>query len=456
MVLTNRQAADKAKVRSIRLAVLLALPAVFLLSACAQRDDAEPGIVAGAQGIELFDGSYENALAKASAEDKLVMVDVYTTWCAPCKMMDLNVFTDPGVGSYFNDNFVVIKRDQEAEVFDGPELAGPNSVEVLPTYLILNGNGEHVDKGFGYFEPDAFVRFGRKMRGETDRLFAEMSARYESGERDLDFVRAYLVLASNNVPATQRSKEGWLFSFKQGKNYEAYKARRNLSDTINREDFALIWTYESGPKRDPKTVKFVTDNYARFVEFVPETSVAVYLLEDIKSTVAEKARAGDSSYVDDIARLDGDLAAAYSVQLETVHNDYLYKEYFEKLGQLHYEPTQQDWEALYASTEEMLAQKGQAVTAQDYTAAMQQFERAPDPEWRRKSMHYAKKALELEPAPMVAMTYMYHLQQAGDGEAAVQLGHKILAGRELDDGVDERAWDLFELTLFQLETELIQ
>lgn len=44
-----------------------------------------------AQGIEFFHGTYEEVLQKARAEGKQIFVDVYTSWCGPCKMMAKNV-----------------------------------------------------------------------------------------------------------------------------------------------------------------------------------------------------------------------------------------------------------------------------------------------------------------------------------------------------------------------------
>ena len=40
-----------------------------------------------AQGITFEQGSFEEALTKAGTENKLLFVDVYTSWCGPCKML---------------------------------------------------------------------------------------------------------------------------------------------------------------------------------------------------------------------------------------------------------------------------------------------------------------------------------------------------------------------------------
>ena len=79
------------------------------------------GTVAMAGGIRFEQLDVNAAVAKAKKENKLVFIDVYTTWCGPCKWLSKNVFTDDAVGTYYNEHFVCIKVD--AEKGQGPELA---------------------------------------------------------------------------------------------------------------------------------------------------------------------------------------------------------------------------------------------------------------------------------------------------------------------------------------------
>lgn len=53
----------------------------------------------------------ESQMAK---EPRKVLVDVYTTWCGPCRMMDQNTFQDPKVVEYINKNYYAIKFDAES------------------------------------------------------------------------------------------------------------------------------------------------------------------------------------------------------------------------------------------------------------------------------------------------------------------------------------------------------
>ena len=45
------------------------------------------------QGIDFFHGTWEEALEKATAEEKPIFVDAYAVWCGPCKRMAREVFT---------------------------------------------------------------------------------------------------------------------------------------------------------------------------------------------------------------------------------------------------------------------------------------------------------------------------------------------------------------------------
>ena len=99
-------------------------------------------------GIQFSKGAkFETVLALAKSEGKLVFVDFYADWCAPCKMMDQEVFTDKSIGDYFNNKFVNIKVDSEKG--NGPDLAAIFEVTALPTLLFLDEIGRVVKRREG-------------------------------------------------------------------------------------------------------------------------------------------------------------------------------------------------------------------------------------------------------------------------------------------------------------------
>ena len=68
-----------------------------------------------APGIVFEQGTIQEVFAKAKAQNKPIFIDVYTTWCGPCKWMSKEVFTKESVGQAYNPLFVSYKMDAEAD-----------------------------------------------------------------------------------------------------------------------------------------------------------------------------------------------------------------------------------------------------------------------------------------------------------------------------------------------------
>ena len=90
-------------------------------------------------GIHFEQLTFDEALVKAKAENKLVFMDCYTSWCGPCKMMEKEIFPQKKVGEFFNPKFISIKIDMEKG--EGPELRKRFDVKAYPTFLIIRPDG---------------------------------------------------------------------------------------------------------------------------------------------------------------------------------------------------------------------------------------------------------------------------------------------------------------------------
>ena len=65
------------------------------------------------KGIQFFKGTWNELLAEAKKQNKPIFMDVYTTWCRPCKVLDKDVFPNEKVGGFYNKNFINYKIDAE-------------------------------------------------------------------------------------------------------------------------------------------------------------------------------------------------------------------------------------------------------------------------------------------------------------------------------------------------------
>lgn len=108
-------------------------------------------------GMKFSSGTLNELRAEATSAKKLIFVDVYTTWCGPCKVMAADIFPQPVVGNYMNATFVNAKFD--AEKGEGIEIAAKYEVKAYPTMLILDAQGKEVGRIVGSSPtPEAFVK----------------------------------------------------------------------------------------------------------------------------------------------------------------------------------------------------------------------------------------------------------------------------------------------------------
>lgn len=147
-----------------------------------------------AQGIQFEKGTWANVLVKAKAANRLVYLDVYTTWCGPCKMLEANIFPQKAAGDFYNAHFINYRLD--AEKGEGIAIAKQYNVTGYPTHLYIEpASGRLVFRGSGY-SPDvkAFVHEGEVAGQEwKDPMTLEKyEQQFAAQKGDKAFLKAYL------------------------------------------------------------------------------------------------------------------------------------------------------------------------------------------------------------------------------------------------------------------------
>lgn len=96
--------------------------------------------------------TFEEAEEALKKEPRKLLVDVYTLWCGPCKMMEAQTFKNPVIAKYINENFYPVKFNAEGadpvtfkgKTFENPDYQegrrGRNSTHQL-AYAIAGVNG---------------------------------------------------------------------------------------------------------------------------------------------------------------------------------------------------------------------------------------------------------------------------------------------------------------------------
>jgi len=107
--------------------------------------------------------SFAAASKQAAQTGKIVLVDFYTTWCGPCKLLDKTTWTDTAVIQLLEQKTVALRIDAEKEA----ALAQRYKIQAYPSVLLIKPDGTEIDRLVGYKEPQAFIEdFNAALSGK--------------------------------------------------------------------------------------------------------------------------------------------------------------------------------------------------------------------------------------------------------------------------------------------------
>jgi tetratricopeptide (TPR) repeat protein len=110
---------------------------IFFLLSCSKNDSVN------FQKITL-----EKAFKKAQQENKLVLMDFFSTTCGPCIKLSKTVFHEPAMSGFINRHFISLKIT--SELSDYNDIKKKYNVWGLPTVIFLDGSGIEIDRNCGY------------------------------------------------------------------------------------------------------------------------------------------------------------------------------------------------------------------------------------------------------------------------------------------------------------------
>ena len=145
-----------------------------------------------AVGIRFFTGSWSQPLAEAKKQNKPVFVDVFTTWCGPCKLMAKQAFPDKAVGTLFNASFISYQVD--AEKGEGLDVAKKYAVTAYPTSLFVSADGNLIQRTVGYGGIKELIDEASKAvdAAKDTKPMSVWDKEFADGKRDVTFLNKYL------------------------------------------------------------------------------------------------------------------------------------------------------------------------------------------------------------------------------------------------------------------------
>ena len=118
--------------------------------------------------------TFDEALAAQAKNPKKIIVDAYTTWCGPCKLLDKNTFGNKKVADFINKYYYAVKFNAEGteevnyldNVYTNPrhdpnrrgrnsqhEFAQAMKIRAYPSIVFFDEKGNYIQPVVGYKTP---------------------------------------------------------------------------------------------------------------------------------------------------------------------------------------------------------------------------------------------------------------------------------------------------------------
>lgn len=108
-----------------------------------------------AGNVIIENKSFDELKQMSKAANKNLYVDVYTTWCGPCKKMENETFSQPEVQKAFAKDYIAAKIDLETP--NGTMLGALFEIQSIPTSLFFNIEGELLGIYKGAYPKEEFI-----------------------------------------------------------------------------------------------------------------------------------------------------------------------------------------------------------------------------------------------------------------------------------------------------------
>ncbi len=399
------------------------------------------------QGIQFETGTWAEVLEKARQTNKPVFVDVYTTWCGPCKKMSKEIFILPEVGAVFNKNYVCYKLD--AENGEGREIAKKYEVKSYPTYLFVKADGELFYRSVGSMPAQNFMAESNKAMAEFNdpKPFSVWEKEYSDKKNDPDFLLAYMEKRSrlgksntelfdeylNLLPADQRTSDKVIEIYKQtGRDLQINSlAYKNLSE--NKALFAyrfqglentLLAAVNNSlriatKEKNKQLLKQAVAEYDKLGDIPNKISSEELYMYFYKGTGNnEKYISSATDYCDKVLMVVSPDSIAKSDQKKLLaFNEWIKQKLVPEMDSVQIKKTKQ-----YLATADR-DKYSQALN----NVAWNFFERVSDEKMLKNALRWSARSLEMYPeSPMFLDTYANLLYKLGNSKEAIEMEKKAL------------------------------
>ena len=156
--------------------------------------------------------SWSQIKATAQSENKYIFLDLYATWCGPCKLMEQNVYPNDTVANFFKDHFIPVKVQMDSTANDNAYvkswykdrsyLARQYKIAGYPTFLFFTPEGDLILQDIGYKDVKDFMGVLEQAVDPKRKLLYSTLNAYKVGNKNYDDMAGLALFTSSIVKDT--------------------------------------------------------------------------------------------------------------------------------------------------------------------------------------------------------------------------------------------------------------
>jgi thiol-disulfide isomerase/thioredoxin len=235
---------------------------------------------------------FTSAKAAAIANDKLILVDFWATWCRPCLEMDRVLWNSPEMEKY-KDSFVFLKVDIDME----RAMANNFQVNGIPHLALVTVNEDRISEKTGFINSVEHLKylaaFPNKLDGLNNALLPLVDNKKATGNDYFSAGIGFQVLAFNIEDKTVKRD---FFNFSETYYIKCLKTNTELAKRVELLTYLNQANLSKAKKVIEKLKNLPSDYFEKDLEGLRDFVLAIsykeegqkVLFEELKSKITDE------------------------------------------------------------------------------------------------------------------------------------------------------------------------